>query len=248
MRLEGKVILITGGSAGQGKATALKAAAEGAKIGIGSRNEENGQAVVEQIVENGGEAIFQQTDVTKADQVLALVERAEYEFGQLDGAFNSAGIQARLAPIHRHNLEESQKVVETNFMGVFYSMMYEGKSMSKRKSGSIVNASAIIGVQGFPGRAVYCGTKAGVTGMTKCAALDYANMGVRVNAIAQGPVRTPMLDGETNGQPDKIKRYVPMNRIAEPDEIAELVIWLLSDASSYVTGQTIGIDGGMSAG
>ncbi len=244
MNLEAKVAVVTGGGSGIGRATALAMAKFGAIVVIGNRNVERGEEVVQTIRSSGGQAIFQKTDVTKAADVAALVERAAKEFGRLDIAFNNAGFDGTQVPLAEQSEEDVSFLLEVNIKGVWLCMKYEIEQMLKNGGGAIVNTSSIFGLNGYPGWSIYTATKHAVTGMTKAAALEYAQKGIRVNAVAPGPIKTPLLEKGTGGDPDSYAGFVPMGRIGQPEEVANGVVWLCSDAASFVTGHTLPVDGG----
>lgn len=245
--LVNKVGIVTGGGTGIGRATALAMARAGASLVIGNRGAKVGEDVVRAIEEAGGVAVFQVTDVSKPEDVKALVERAVTEFGRLDMAFNNAGADGEQVPLHEQDIEKASLLFDVNIKAVFYCMKYEIEEMLGTGSGSIVNTSSIFGLNGYPGWSLYSATKHAVAGMTKSAALDYAQRGVRVNAVGPGPVETPLLVRGTGGDPHSYASFVPMGRIARPEEIADPVVWLLSDEAGYVTGHTFPVDGGVCA-
>ena len=192
--------------------------------------------------------MFQTTDVSKPADVKALVERAVSEFGRLDMAFNNAGVDGAAGPAARTGHRRRRRFLfDVNIKGVFYCMKYEIEQMLKTGGGAIVNTSSIFGLNGYPGWSLYIATKHAVTGMTKAAALDYAKQNIRVNAVGPGPVETPLLAKGTGGDPHSYAAFVPMGRIGQPDEIADAVVWLLSDEARYVTGHTLPVDGGVCA-
>jgi len=244
--LANKVGIVTGGGTGIGRASALAMAKAGASLVIGNRNAELGEDVVRAIEQAGGHAAFQVTDVSKPDDAKALVERAVKEFGRLDLAFNNAGADGEQVPLHEQDIEKASFLFEVNIKGVFYCMRYEIEEL-RTGGGSIVNTSSIFGLNGYPGWSLYSATKHAVTGMTKSAALDYAKRGIRVNAVGPGPVETPLLAKGTGGDPHSYASFVPMGRIGQPEEIADPVVWLLSDEAQYVTGHTFPVDGGVCA-
>jgi len=245
--LRGKVGLVTGGGTGIGRATALAMVKAGAALAIGNRDAVKGEEVVEAIRQAGGRAVFQKTDVSKSGDVKALVERAVAEFGRLDLAFNNAGMDGQQVPLHEQDIDKATVLFDVNIKGVFYCMKYEIEQMLKTGGGAIVNTSSIFGLNGYPGWSLYVATKHAVTGMTKAAALDYAKLNVRINAVGPGPVETPLLHKGTGGDPHSYAAFVPMGRIGQPDEIADAVVWLLSDEARFVTGHTLPIDGGVCA-
>jgi NAD(P)-dependent dehydrogenase (short-subunit alcohol dehydrogenase family) len=217
----------------------------GASLVIGSRDAVKGEEVVRLIEQGGGRAVFQKTDVSKPDDVKALVARAVSEFGRLDLAFNNAGMDGEQVPLHEQDIERATMLFDVNIKGVFYCMKYEIEQMLQTGSGAIVNTSSIFGLNGYPGWSLYTATKHAVTGMTKAAALDYARQNIRVNAVGPGPVETPLLAKGTGGDPHSYASFVPMGRIGQPEEIANPVVWLLSDDARYVTGHTLPVDGGV---
>ena len=244
MTLTGKVALITGGGSGIGRATAEAFGKAGAKVVIGNRNAAQGEEVVAAIRKAGGEAIFQKTDVTKAAEVQALVETAVQRFGRLDIAFNNAGFEGKQLPLVEQTEEDVDYVLDVNVKGIFRSMKYEIAQMLKTGSGAIVNCGSVFSLGGFPNWSVYVASKHAIAGMTKAAALEYATKGIRINAVAPGPIETEMLRRETGGHPHVYAQVVPMKRIGQPHEVAAAVLWLCSDEASYVTGHTLPVDGG----
>ncbi len=245
--LNGKVGIVTGGGTGIGRASALAMAKAGAAVVIGNRDATKAEEVVQLIRQTGGRAVFQKTDVSNAADVKALVERAVREFGRLDIALNNAGTDGQQAPLHEQDIEKASLLFDVNLKGVFYCMKFEIEQMLKTGGGAIVNTSSIFGLNGYPGWSLYTATKHAVTGMTKAAALDYAKKNIRINAVGPGPVETPLLAKGTGGDPHSYAAFVPMGRIGQPDEIADAVVWLLSDDARYVTGHTLPVDGGVCA-
>lgn len=245
--LAGKVGIVTGGGTGIGKATALAMAKAGAALVIGNRDSTKGEEVVQLLQDAGSRAAFQKTDVSKPADVKALVERAVNEFGRLDVAFNNAGMDGEQVPLHEQDIERAAVLFDVNIKGVFFCMKYEIEQMLKNGGGAIVNTSSIFGLNGYPGWSLYVATKHAVTGMTKAAALDYAKRNIRVNSVGPGPVETPLLHKGTGGNPHSYASFVPMGRIGQPDEIADAVLWLLSDEARFVTGHTLPVDGGVCA-
>jgi NAD(P)-dependent dehydrogenase (short-subunit alcohol dehydrogenase family) len=245
--LKDKVGIVTGGGSGIGKGTALAMARAGAALVIGNRDAARGEEVVGLIQQAGGRAVFHKTDVRRPADVRGLVERVVTEFGRLDLAFNNAGVDGEQVPLHQQDIEKASFLFDVNIKGVFYCMKFEIEQMLKTGGGSIVNTSSIFGLNGYPGWSLYVATKHAVTGMTKAAALDYAKQNIRVNAVGPGPVETPLLAKGTGGDPHSYAAFVPMGRIGQPDEIADAVVWLLSDEARYVTGHTLPVDGGVCA-
>jgi NAD(P)-dependent dehydrogenase (short-subunit alcohol dehydrogenase family) len=223
------------------------AATASATSWIRQRDAARGEAVVRQIVQEGGRAVFQKTDVSRPDDVRSLIGRAVSEFGWLDLAFNNAGMDGEQVPLHEQDIDKAAMLFDVNVKGVFYCMKYEIEQMLETGGGAIVNTSSIFGLNGYPGWSLYVATKHAVTGMTKAAALDYAKKNIRVNAVGPGPVETPLLAKGTGGDPHSYAAFVPMGRIGQPDEIAEAVVWLLSEEARYVTGHTLPVDGGVCA-
>lgn len=247
MRFEGKIALVTGGSSGIGRATALAFAREGAKVVIGDIQVEGGERTLQAIKEAGGDAILVKTDVTRPDQVEALIKRAVETYGRLDCAFNNAGFEGAQAPTADYTEEDWDRVISINLKGVWLCMKYEIPQMLKQGSGAIVNTASSAGLVGFRTAPAYTAAKHGVVGLTKTAALDYAPAGIRINAVCPGVIRTPMLERLTGGHP-KLEAWLlaqePVGRAGTPEEVAEAVVWLCSDAASFVTGHPMAVDGG----
>lgn len=244
---DGKVALVTGGGAGIGKATAIAFAREGAKVVIGNRNSEAGEAVVKEIQDNGGEASFLRTDVSQEADVKALVDHAVSKFGRLDVAFNNAGIGGKAGPTADQTSENFDEVMSINVKGVWLSMKYQIQQMLETGGGAIVNNSSVGGLLGFAGVGIYSASKHAVMGLTKSAALEYSAHGVRVNAVNPAVIRTAMSEGLARGRklkPDDFGALHPIGRIGEPHEVAEAVLWLCSDKASFVTGTATCVDGG----
>ena len=260
--LNRKVALITGGSSGIGRATALLLAKNGVRVAIAARGAERGQAAVREIEAAGGTAIFVPADMARPDDIRRLITRTVDTFGRLDYAFNNAATEAGILQ-YTHELSETDfdLSIAVNLKGVWLCMKQEIEQMLKQepKGGSIVNTSSVNGLGGARQGSVYSATKAGILGLTKSAALEYAEQGIRINALVAGGFKTPMLEGlmdrVSGGQPEaraaieeKYKSLVALGRIGEPREAAEAAMWLLSDAASYVTGFSMIVDGGMTAG
>lgn len=245
--LKGQVIIITGGGSGMGRDVALSLARVGARLVIGNRREDSGQAVLEEIRALGGEAVFRQTDVSKAADCQALVKLAMDTYGRVDGAFNNAGLQRPFNDADSIPDENIDGVIDINLKGILFMMKYETAAMLQSGGGSIVNNASIFGLKGMPTTAEYIASKHGVVGATKAVALDYATCGIRVNSVCPGPIKTPSFDRVTGGDDHMYDEGVPMRRIGQPEEVTEAVLWLLSSRSSYVTGLQLSVDGGMSA-
>jgi A-factor type gamma-butyrolactone 1'-reductase (1S-forming) len=246
-QFEGKVALITGASQGIGAATARLFAQAGATVVLASRNEEELAHNLEEIKANGGEAMAVMTDVTHAASVAILVKHTVEAYGRLDVAVNNAGIGGGNMPLVEVSEELFDRVIATNLKGVFLGMKYEIPAMLAVGGGAIVNLSSTVGLVGTgAGIAPYIASKHGVVGLTKAAALEYARQHIRVNAIAPGTTMTPVnecwIADEQARQ--RITGGIPLGRVANPSEIAEAILWLCSDAASYVTGVTLPVDGG----
>ncbi len=249
--MKNKVVLITGASSGIGKAAALAFAREGAKVSVAARRIPEGQKTVQQIKEAGGEAIFVQTDVSKAPQVQTLVEKTVEEYGRLDYSFNNAGIEGpHFVPITDYPEEDWDQVMDINLKGVWLCMKYAIPHLLKQSKSAIVNMSSVTGLIGGRSGAPYCASKHGVIGLTKAVALEYATQGLRVNAVCPAIIRTELADRLFFSNPEMAKRVPglhPMGRVGTVEEVAEVVVWLCSDAASFVTGHALPIDGGMIA-
>jgi NAD(P)-dependent dehydrogenase (short-subunit alcohol dehydrogenase family) len=246
-RVEGKVSLITGGGSGIGRATALLFGREGARVVISDYNAEGGERTAKEIRNAGGAAEFHAADMSNPAQVEALIGKIVAAHGRLDCAFNNAGIEGQMASTPECSLENWDRVIAINLSGVFYCMKYEIAQMLKQGGGAIVNTSSAAGLIGLAGAPAYVAAKHGVAGLTKTAALEFAQRGIRVNAVCPGFIRTPMVErvldrGSFNEE--QIFAAEPMHRLGKPEEIAEAVLWLCSDASSFVTGLPMPVDGG----
>ena len=243
----GKVALVTGGSSGIGRATAIKFGEQGAKVVVAARREKEGNETADMIKRAGGEATFIQTDVRIASQVENMVNQTIKKYGRLDIAFNNAGVGGIMARMVRTTEEIFDEVVGTNFKGVWLSMKYEIPVMQKQGGGVIINNASIAGVSTAERLAVYSGSKHAVVAISKAAATEYGKDNIRVVAICPGWIKTRMTE-ELRAQKDAdamIQSNVPLKRIGEPEEVAETVIWLASDAASYVSGGAFIISGGM---
>src|SRR5215467_7476746 len=244
--VEGKVALVTGGASGIGRATALTFAREGAKLVIADMNADGGQQTVHMITENGGEATFVQVDVTRASAVEALISKTVETYGRLDCAHNNAGVTQRAYPPTAEFPEEDwHRVLAINLTGVWLCMKYELQQMLSQGGGAIVNTASVAGLIGSRGLAAYVASKHGVVGLTKTAALEYAQQGIRVNCVCPGVIQTPMTERVLRDPARQAQITArPMGRVGTPEEIAEAVVWLCSDAASFVTGHTMTVDGG----
>ncbi|MGA2518500.1 MAG: SDR family oxidoreductase [Thermodesulfobacteriota bacterium] len=246
-KMQGKVILITGGSSGIGKATAKAFALEGAKVVIASRGEERGKDAVREIKAIGGEAFFVRTDVSQEDQVKNLVEMAVSEYGRVDFAFNNAGVEGQGARLAKETMEMWNAIMDINLKGVWLCMKYEIVQMLKQGGGVIINNSSSPGLGGAPRLTIYSASKHGVVGLTKGAALEYIADNIRINALCPGIIKTPMHDKRLSITPglEKIMlSMIPMRKFGKPEEVAAAVMWMCSDDASYMTGSTILLGGG----
>lgn len=243
------VVLITGALTGIGRATVLAFAREGARIVVSGRRDEAGQALVKELRGLGVEAEFVNADVRKEEEVRNLVDRTIERFGRLDVAVNNAGTEGQLGPITEQTAESYAATFDTNVLGTLLSMKHELRVMQPQGSGSIVNLSSTFGIRGSAGASIYSASKHAVEGLTKSAALEGAGSGVRVNAVAPGPVETAMLDRFT-GSPQRKASFatgIPVKRLGRPEEIADAIVYLGSDKASYLTGQIIRVNGGKTA-
>ena len=246
-----KVAIVTGGNSGIGRATAIAFAKEGAKVTIAGRRVKEGEETVRLIKEAGSEGIFVKTDVANENDVRSLVERTVETYGRLDYAFNNAGIEQTMAPLAEQTVEEFDQIMNINVRGVWLSMKYEIPVMIKNGigvGGAIVNNSSVPGIMGFPQMAIYIASKHAVLGLTKSAALEYAKSGIRINSIAPGGVDTDMVERLTEDDKqwrETLTSMHPIGRLSNPEEIANAVVWLLSNSASFVLGHTLLVDGGV---
>jgi NAD(P)-dependent dehydrogenase (short-subunit alcohol dehydrogenase family) len=247
----GKVALVTGGTSGIGRETAVLFAQRGARVVVAGRRELEGKAVVELIRRNRGEAVFVKTDVALAADVKALVARTVDAFGGLDCAFNNAGVEGKWTPIVEQAEADWDTTIDINLKGTWLCLKYEMQQMLKQgRPGAIVNNSSVAGFIGSNGAAAYCATKHGVLGLTKSAALEVATNGIRVNAVCPAVIETPMAD-RLFGSP-QVQQWVlglhPIGRFGKSLEVAEAVVWMCSSAAGFMTGQSLVLDGGLLAG
>ncbi len=243
--LENKVAIITGAGSGIGKSTALLFAKEGAKVVVTDINEEHGNSVVKEIEANGGDAIFIKADTSKAEDSEMTVKKTIEKFGQLDIAVNNAGISGPTEPIGEYSIEAWDKVISINLSGVFYGMRYQIPEMQKAGKGSIINVASILGQVGFANSSAYSAAKHGVVGLTKTAGLEYGKSGVRVNAVGPAFIETPLVkDSLSEDAYNSLAEMHSMGRLGQPNEVAELFLWLASDKASFATGAYYPIDGG----
>jgi NAD(P)-dependent dehydrogenase (short-subunit alcohol dehydrogenase family) len=247
-----KVAIVTGGGSGIGRAAAEQLAQHGALVVIANRRNETGEETVAMIEETGGAASFIQTDVSDEHQVERLIQQTVERYGGLNLAFNCAGLDGERKSIRETSGDEWDRIVNTNLKGTYLLIRQQAEQMRKQGAGAIVNMASVYGFMGRPGRSAYNASRAGIINLTKTAALEYIPEGIRINAVAPAATRTDLFDRMTDGgDAEQVARYEkmhPIGRIAEPEEIAEVVLWLLSERSSFIVGQTIVADGGISAG
>ena len=241
-----KVAIVTGGSSGIGRVTAIALAKRGVKITVAARRVKEGEETVRLVEEAGSEGIFVKTDVANEDDIRSLVERSAKSYRRLDYAFNNAGIEEIMTPFTDQKSEIFDQIMNINVKGVWLSMKYEIPEMIKSGGGAIVNNSLVAGIIGFPQMPIYIASKHAVLGLTKSVAIEFAKSGIRINAIAPGGVVTDMAKrvfGD-NQLLETLTLMHPIGRIADPEEIANAVVWLLSDKASFVLGYTLIVDGG----
>jgi|SRR5690625_2873253 len=245
-QLENKVTLVTGAASGIGKETALLFAKEGAKVVVSDIAEDNGKKVVKEIEDNGGEAIFVKADTSSPEDHETLVQKTVEAFGQLDIAVNNAGIGGPEEPVGKYPVDGWDNVIGINLSGVFYGMNKQIPAMLDSGGGSIINMASILGAVAAPNVAGYVAAKHGVVGLTKSAALEYAEQNIRINSIGPGYIYTKMVNEETMGKEgiEALEKLHPMGRLGEAKEIAEMVLWLASDKSSFATGSYFPVNGG----
>jgi NAD(P)-dependent dehydrogenase (short-subunit alcohol dehydrogenase family) len=250
---ENKVVLITGGTTGIGRATAIAFAREGARVVISGRRKAEGAETVALVEKAGGKGFFVQSDVSDEAQVKALVQTVVDQFGRLDIAFNNAGIDNESSPLTESTVEQYNRVFDINVKGVFLSLKYEIPALLKSGGGSIVNTSSIAGSIGLAGIGLYVATKHAVNGLTKVAALETAKQGIRVNSVSPAAIETPMLERFIGGvdAPSDNRKYLaglhPVGRTGTPEEIASAVLYLSSPGASFITGHDLIVDGGFTA-
>ncbi len=249
--LRGKVAIVTGGTSGIGRDAAVLFAKAGAKVVVAGRREAEGKETIDLIRAAGGDGLFVKTDVSRAADVRALVQKTVEKFGRLDVAFNNAGIEGSWSPIAEQSEEDWNRTIDINLKGVWLCLKYEIQQMLKQGGGgAIVNMASVAGWIGSAGAATYCASKHGVMGLTKSAALETARSGIRVNVVCPAVIETPM--GERLWGAPEAKKFAlglhPIGRFGTPMEIAEAVVWMCSDRASFMTGQSLVLDGGFLAG
>lgn len=248
MMLENKIALVTGGTSGIGRATAIAMGAAGAKVVFSGRRDTEGKETAALICETGAECLFVRSDMSREADIQALVEKTVAAYGKLDCAFNNAGTAGVIKPMQE--LEEFDKLIALNVQGLFLCMKYQIQQMLSQGSGAIVNTSSIIGLIGSLGLSPYVASKHAVVGLTRSAALDYAKQGIQINTVSPGSIATVAMDelmDQLGGTVDDMGSSVPMGRIGQPAEIAQTVVFLCSDVASYITGQPLAVDGGFTA-
>ena len=247
-RFRDKVILVTGGNSGIGRATAVAFAREGAKVVIAARRESTGMEVVDEITKAGGEATFIKTDMGNPEEIKNLFKTLIKQYGRLDCAFNNAGVSSGKTQFFTQGtMEDWDKIMNVNLRGLWLCMQYELRQMYVQKAGAIVNNSSVTGVATEYGLSIYCASKHGVIGLTRAAALEFANLNIRVNAICPGYVETPMMEEPWQSDPrmkETVLAGIPMQRYGKPEDISGAVLWLCSDEASYMTGKEMVICGG----
>ena len=245
-RFPNKVAFITGAASGIGRAAAIAFASEGARVGIIDQSSAALKEVEESVRNAGGEVLAITCDVSDADQVQSAVKQVVDQFGRLDVAFNNAGVENKAAPVHEIELEEWDRILGINLRGLFVCMKHELAQMVQQGSGVVINTSSGAGIRGVAGGASYASSKHAIIGLTRSAALDYARLGIRVNAVLPGNIETPMMDRFTGGNIQKAIDLEPVGRLGKPEEIAEAVLWMASDLGGFVTGAATVVDGGWS--
>ena len=245
-RFPGKVAFVTGAAGGIGRATAIAFANEGARVAIADRTEDALRQTADAIEDAGGEVLAVTCDVSVPGQVEAAVARIVDAFGRLDIAFNNAGVENQPTPLAEIGLDEWDRILDINLRGTFICMRHEIAQMLRQGSGVVVNTASGAGIRGVAGGSAYAASKHAIIGLTRSAALDYAKLNIRVNAVLPGNIETPMMDRFTGGDIRKAIELEPVGRLGRPEEIAEAVLWMSSDLGAFVTGAAISVDGGWS--
>lgn len=243
----GKVALVTGGGSGMGRATAQEFARDGARVVVADIRSDDAEATAQAIIQQGGEALAYVVDVSRLDQVAALVDATVAAWGRLDCAFNNAGINIEHGPLADCTEEEWDRVLAVNLKGVWLCMKFEIPHMIAAGGGSIVNTASIVGLTGSRNTPAYVASKHGIVGLTRAAALEYGRVGIRVNAVCPGAIKTQMYLDREGDDPENNARIAAanaLNRLGTGDDVAGAVLWLCSDASAFVTGHCLVVDGG----
>lgn len=254
-QLQGKAVLITGGSTGIGLATAQAFAAQGARVLLAARDVERGELAARSLRDQGGQAIYQHCDVSDPASIAAAVQVAITHFGQLDCAVNSAAYDAQPAAAHQVSDAQARALLDCDVLGVFNCMKYEIQAMLQSGGGTIVNLSSVNGLSGAPGAALYSAGKHAVIGLTRSTAKEYIAQGIRINAVCPGATATPRrarrtahyTEAQLIEHQQQLAQAIPIGRLAQTEEIAQAVLWLSTSASSYVVGHSLVVDGGLSA-
>jgi NAD(P)-dependent dehydrogenase (short-subunit alcohol dehydrogenase family) len=248
--LHDKVIIVTGAGSGIGEGTAIELAKEGATLVLADINAEGGENTLAKIQKHGAQGVFVQTDVSQPQQVEEMVSLAMDTYGRLDCAFNNAGVVGCFSPLSEMDVSDFDRTLMMNLRSVFLCMKYEVSAMQKSGGGSIVNMSSVMGLVGSATLSDYCASKSGVIGLTRSAALDYVQQGIRINAVCPGIVETPMLVDGMKTTPEVLNNLidaVPIKRLGGTNDVAQAVIWLCSDRSTYINGIALPIDGAFTA-
>jgi NAD(P)-dependent dehydrogenase (short-subunit alcohol dehydrogenase family) len=246
----GKVALVTGGRSGIGQATAIAFAARGANVVIADWIEDESQQTLKAIQAAGAEAMFIKCNVSEKDDVKSMIDKTIDHFGRLDFAFNNAGVEGQIGAVHECTEANWDKIVDINLKGVWLCMKYELLHMRSHERGVIINCASVAGLKGFINLPAYVASKHGVVGLTKTAALENAGFGIRVNAVCPGVIRTPMVERIIDNDQEVEQQYTqmePLGRMGSPKEVANTVVWLCSDEASFITGDAIPVDGGITA-
>ncbi len=247
-RVEGRVAIITGGGSGIGRSSSVLFAKEGAKVVVACRGVEAGEETVRMIKEVSGKATYIETDVSKTDNIKRLIEKTIKTYGKLDILVNNAGIAPEEVSIVDCTEDIFDKIVDVNFRGVWLGMKYAIPEMLKAKGGSIVNITSTCAVEGIRGMGIYSGTKGAVTSLSRVAAMEYADKNIRVNCVLPGNIATPMFVSHFSSEGiDRIKNISPTHRLGQPEEVAQAVLFAASDESSWMTGQVVFVEGGITA-
>lgn len=248
--LKTKIVLVTGGTTGIGKAAALAFAREGARVIICGRNENRSKDILATAAKESLHILFKKADVSSSTEVEDLINFISDKYGRLDIAFNNAGIDGKKSVTHEADIPTWNKVIDINLSGVFYCLKYEIKVMLKNGGGAIVNNASVSGHRGYRGNPAYIASKHGVIGLTKAAAMEYADQNIRINSVSPGIIITPMFPPEQRDDPkfqEWVKRVEPMKRVASAEEVASSVLWLCSTQASFTTGHDLAVDGGILA-